>query len=130
MDINNKVVVVTGASFGIGRAIAQAASLAGAKVALVARSVGELTDLVGKLGKDAAAFPGDVSKKTDIERVMSEIDARYGCVDVLVNNAGRAITGRNEELHVDYFHQAMELNVFGVLYGMQAGLPRMRKRAV
>jgi NAD(P)-dependent dehydrogenase (short-subunit alcohol dehydrogenase family) len=128
MDINNKVVVVTGASFGIGRAIAQAASLAGAKVALVARSVGELNELAGKLGKDAAAFPGDASKKTDVERVMSEIDARYGRVDVLVNNAGRAITGRIEELHVDHFRQAMELNVFGVLYGMQAVIPRMRQR--
>ncbi len=128
MDINNKVVVVTGASFGIGRAVAQAASLAGAKVALVARSAGELTDLAGKLGKDAAAFPGDVTKKADVERVMSEIDTRFGRVDVLVNNAGRAITGRIEELHVEYLHQVMELNVFGVLYGMQAAIPRMRQR--
>jgi len=126
MDINNKVVVVTGASFGIGRAIARAASLAGAKVALVARSAGDLADVSGKLGKDAAAFPGDVSKKADVERVMSEIDARFGRVDVLVNNAARAITGRIEELHVEHFHQVMELNVFGALYGMQAAIPRMR----
>jgi NADP-dependent 3-hydroxy acid dehydrogenase YdfG len=128
MDINSKVLVVTGASFGIGRAIAQAASLAGAKVALVARSAGELTDLAAKLGKDAAAFPGDMSKKIDVERVMSEIDSRFGRVDVLVNCAGRAITGRIEELHVENLHQAMELNVFGVLYGMQAAIPRMRQR--
>lgn len=92
-ELRSKVVIVTGASRGIGQGIAQRFGREGARVALVARSAGDLdkvADGVRQAGGEALAIPCDVTRTDDVERVFDQTVARWGGVDVLVNNAGWA----------------------------------------
>ena len=91
LDFSGKVVLVTGASRGIGRAVAKAFGDAGAHVALFSRDegrLGELKDIIDKGPGSASVFAGDVSSKGDLERLFAFVKERFGRLDVLVNNAG------------------------------------------
>ena len=91
VDLTGQVALVTGASQGLGRAIAEALGAAGASVALVARSAGKLADVAGTIrsaGGRAEEFPCDVRQGEDIARVVEQIVERLGRLDILVNNAG------------------------------------------
>ncbi len=127
MDINGAVVVVTGASSGIGTATAQAASRAGARVVLIARREDRIRQLAAELGK-AVAVRCDV---TDSEQVAAAVDAAtstFGQIDVLVNNAGQGLQAGIEEIDPEDFRALLDLNLVAPLVTMQAVIPAMRKQ--
>jgi NADP-dependent 3-hydroxy acid dehydrogenase YdfG len=128
MDLQNKVVIVTGASMGIGAAAARAFVAAGAKVALAARSEAMLTALVAELGAERAlAVPADVTDPAQVQALVKRTAERFGRVDILVNNAGVGMAGAVATLKPGSFQQIFAVNVLGVLYGMQAVVPAMRQ---
>ena len=125
MEVHGKVVIITGASAGIGLAAARLFARHGARVALVARSVDVLQRLAGEL-PDAFAVPADLSVIEQIPQVIAAVQAHYGRVDVLVNNAGRAFHTPIELADVQLYRHLLDLNVVGVLCAMQAVIPIMR----
>ncbi|MFM8518883.1 MAG: SDR family oxidoreductase [Solirubrobacterales bacterium] len=131
--IGGKVVMITGASSGIGHETALKVGEARGIVLLVARSADKLEELkaeIEELGGEAHVHPCDLSDIEDVERMANEVLAQHGHVDVLVNNAGRSIR-RSVELSYDRFHdfqRTMQLNYFGALKLILTLLPRMRER--
>ncbi len=131
--IGGKVVMITGASSGIGHAAAIKAAAAGAKVLLVARSQDKLEETRSEIeaeGGEAFIHTCDLADPEDVERMGNEVLAAHGHVDVLVNNAGRSIR-RSVALSYDRFHdfeRTMQLNYFGSLKLILTLLPRMRER--
>ena len=131
--IEGKVVVITGASSGIGKALAGKVGEAGATVVLVARSAEKLEEAKAEIeeaGGAAAVHPADLSDIEDCDRLVAEILAEHGRVDVLVNNAGRSIR-RSIANSYDRFHdfeRTMQLNYFGALKLILGFLPGMRAR--
>jgi len=129
MDISGKVVLITGASMGIGLATAQVFSRAGARLALVARSGVLLAGLVEELraqGGEALAIPADLFDPEQITRAIAETVAHFGHLDILINNAGQAAAGTVAEVNVADFRHIVELNVYAPLLAMQAAIPVMR----
>jgi NAD(P)-dependent dehydrogenase (short-subunit alcohol dehydrogenase family) len=132
--IGGKVVLITGASSGIGRAAAVKCGEAGAEVLLVARSPEKLEETrveIEEAGGAAHIHQCDLSDLEDVERMAKEILDEHGRVDVLVNNAGRSIR-RSVELSYERFHdfeRTMQLNYFGALRLILSLLPAMRKRS-
>src|SRR3954452_1085916 len=90
MELAGKRVLVTGASRGIGQALAEHFTAAGARVALVARSEGPLKELAGRL--DGTAHPADLAKGADVAALLDRVESDGGPIDVLVNNAGVDLT--------------------------------------
>ena len=131
--LQGKVAAVTGGGRGIGRAIAQTLATAGAKLAVVARSIGELeetTHLIRAAGGDAVAFSADVTDPLGVINAMSAIAQRLGPVDVLVNNAGVVEPfGPFWETPLDKWWRGMEVNLRGVLLCSHAVLPGMVARS-
>ena len=125
MDLNNAVVLITGASSGIGAATAVAAAEAGAHVVLVARREGPDPDIADDLG-DALAVACDVTDRSQVEAAVRAALARYGRIDVLINSAGQGLQATVEELDPNDFRAVLELNVIAPLVTMQAVLPAMR----
>jgi NAD(P)-dependent dehydrogenase (short-subunit alcohol dehydrogenase family) len=132
-SVAGKVVVITGASSGIGRETAIKVGEAGAKVVLVARTrekLEEVADVIRERGGEAYAHPADLSDMDDLDRVTKEILDEHERVDILVNNAGRSIR-RSVKYQYDRFHdfqRTMSLNYFGALKMVLAFLPGMRER--
>jgi NAD(P)-dependent dehydrogenase (short-subunit alcohol dehydrogenase family) len=132
--IGGKVVLITGASSGIGKAAAVKCAAAGAEVLLVARTPEKLEETKAEIeeaGGTAHIHKCDLSDLDDVERMAAEVIERHGRVDVLVNNAGRSIR-RSVELSYDRFHdfqRTMQLNYFGSLRLILSLLPAMRKRS-
>jgi short-subunit dehydrogenase len=130
MDISNKVTIITGASAGIGLATARRFAADGAKVVLAARSTDKLAALAAELrgqNQEALAVPTDMCNRAAVEYLMEHTMQHYGRIDLLVNNAGQAATGTVAEVNLDDFRQILDLNVLGVLYAMQAAVPKMRQ---
>jgi short-subunit dehydrogenase len=130
MDITNKVVIITGASAGIGLATAQRFAAAGAKVVLVARSADKLNALAEELrrqGHEALPLPADMRNQTATTQMIEQAFQHYGRIDILINNAGQAVAGMVENVNLEDFRQILALNVFGPLYAMQAVIPKMRQ---
>ena len=125
MDIQGKVVIITGASAGIGLASARLFARQGAKVALVARSADVLNRLESEL-PGSFAVPADLSEIEHIPQVIEAVHKHYGQVDVLINNAGRAFHTPIELADVQLYRQLYDLNVVSVLRAMQCVIPIMR----
>jgi NAD(P)-dependent dehydrogenase (short-subunit alcohol dehydrogenase family) len=131
--VRDKVVLITGASSGIGEAAALQIGEAGGTVLLVARSADKLADLGARItdgGGRAHVHPADLSDLADIERMAAEVLDAHGRVDVLVNNAGKSIR-RSVHLSYDRFHdfqRTMQLNYFAPVRLILAFLPSMRER--
>jgi NAD(P)-dependent dehydrogenase (short-subunit alcohol dehydrogenase family) len=127
-----KVIVVTGAGRGIGRAIAVEAAAAGARVAVVSRSKDELEETVTAIsqrGGQGAAFPASVIDATSMANVFDRVVSCYGAIDVLVNNAGTlGPLGPFAENDRDDWWAAMEINLRGPAICTQAVLPTMLER--
>ncbi len=129
MDLKDKVVLVTGASMGIGLATARSLAEAGAKVVLAARSTDKLTQLAEELqreGHDALVVPTDMRNQAEVAQLVETTVQHYGQIDVLINNAGQAVAGTVADLDLEAYRQVIELNVFGPIYAMQASVPQMR----
>ncbi len=124
----DKVVVITGASAGIGAALAQATGSRGAKPVLVARREATLREVTARSAPAALAVVADVTRRDDVNRVRDAALSRFGRIDVWVNNAGRGITCVVSELTDDDFDLMMLVNVKSALYGMQAVLPHFKER--
>jgi short-subunit dehydrogenase len=131
--IDGKVIVITGASSGIGKELALKVGEAGGTAVLVARSEDKLQEIkeqIESAGGTAAVHPANLSELEDVERVVAEILAAHGRVDILVNNAGRSIR-RSIGNSYDRFHdyqRTMQLNYFGALKLIMGFLPGMRER--
>jgi NADP-dependent 3-hydroxy acid dehydrogenase YdfG len=124
-DYEGKVVVITGASGGIGAALAKELDARGARLVLVARRKAELEALAGQLGEALPVVP-DVTRRDQVQRALASALERHGRVDVWVNNAGRGITRSFEQLGDDDLDAMMRDNVKSALYGMQAVLPHFK----
>lgn len=126
MDVKGKVVLVTGASEGIGAATARLLTARGAKVAVAARSIDKLNDLTGELG-DSFAVQADMTQPESIVAMVDAVVEHYGRIDVLVNNAGRALRAPIADIKIVDFQDIIDLNVYGPLLAMQAVIPHLRK---
>ena len=126
----NKVVIITGATSGIGAAAAAAFVQAGARVALAARSAERLDALADKLGgpERALAVPTDVTQAEECDRLARLTMQRFGRVDVLVNNAGIGHWARFNDLTETETRRFVEVNILGVMNMTQAVLPWMRRQ--
>ncbi|TQS45607.1 SDR family NAD(P)-dependent oxidoreductase [Cryptosporangium phraense] len=127
MDLDGAVVLVTGASAGIGAATARLAAKAGARVVLAARRVDRIEALADEL-PDAIAIPTDLADSGQIPTAVQVALDTYGRIDVLVNNAGQGLHVPLEEVEADDFRAVLELNVVAPLIAMQAVLPAMRRQ--
>jgi NAD(P)-dependent dehydrogenase (short-subunit alcohol dehydrogenase family) len=127
MEIQGKVIIITGASMGIGLAAARLFAHNGAKVALVARSAEVLHHLASEL-PDAFAVPADLSDVEHVPQVIDTVFAHYKRIDGLINNAGRAFHTPIEHADVQLYRQLLDLNVVSVLRLMQCVIPLMREQ--
>lgn len=129
--IEGKVVIVTGASSGLGEAAARHLVANGANVVLAARRSDRITALADELGRGhgrAMAFTADVARREDMQRLAEAAIERFGGIDVLVNNAGIMPLSPLEQLKVDEWDRMIDVNLKGVLYGIAAVLPHMQQR--
>jgi len=126
--MKDQVIVITGASGGIGAALARLAGGRGARVVLAARRAQELGQVAAQSGADAVAVVADVTRRAEVERVLDAALTGFGHVDVWVNNAGRGITRPVSALSDADLDEMMLVNVKSALYGMQAVLPHFQAR--
>jgi NADP-dependent 3-hydroxy acid dehydrogenase YdfG len=126
--MQDRVIVITGASAGIGASLAEIVGQRGAAPVLVARRERELGEVATRSGPHALSVVADVTRRTDVTRAFDAALARFGRVDVWVNNAGRGINRLVSELSDDDLDEMMQVNVKSALYGMQAVLPHFRER--
>lgn len=129
-NIDQQVVVITGASSGIGLATALAAAEQGAKVALLARSEETLNEIAMSIngeGGEALPIALDVADREAVEAAADQIVGRFGRIDTWVNNAGVAIYGKIEEVADADNRRLFETNFWGVVYGSLAALPYLKQ---
>ena len=126
-DFAEQVVVVTGASAGIGEALAGELARRGARLALLARRKEALDEVAKRIG-GALVLPADVTRREAVNAARDTVLARLGRIDAWVNNAGRGITKPVEALEDEDVAQMIRDNLLSALYGMQAVLPHMKAR--
>ncbi len=129
MAIANKTVIITGASSGIGEAVALRLAKSGAAVVLGARRVERLQSLAARIeaeGGKVSTFPCDVTQRTDLENIAAHTLEKFGSIDVLVNNAGVMPISRLDMYDVDGWDRTIDTNIKGVLYAIAAVLPQMK----
>jgi NAD(P)-dependent dehydrogenase (short-subunit alcohol dehydrogenase family) len=124
--MTSKVWFITGTSKGFGRIWAEAALARGDRVAASARDVKTLAPLVERYGKQVAAITLDVTHKAAVDAAITAAHARFGRLDVVINNAGYGLFGAIEEVSEIEARAQMETNLFGALWVTQAALPIMR----
>lgn len=126
-----QVMVVTGASSGIGLATAEAAAKKGAKVVLAARSDETLDQVVARItaaGGQAVAVPCDVTDRAQVDALAAEAVRRFGRIDTWVNNAGLGLWGRLDETPEADARKLFDVNFWGTVYGSLAALPHLKKQ--
>ncbi len=125
--MSDKVIVLTGASTGIGAVLAKQLAARGDKLMLAARSSKELNQVSRACGRDAMAYVTDITRRQDVNRLRDEALRTFDHVDVWINNAGRGITRNVLDLTDDDVDQMVAVNVKGALYGMQAIVPHFKE---
>ena len=128
MDIKEKVVIVTGASAGIGLATANLLARHGARVALVARSRDILEQAASQL-LYAIAVPADMTKKEEIGHMVKTVRNHFGRIDILINNAGQGYDAPVERINMQTFRHILDLDLIGPLIAMQLVIPIMREQS-
>jgi NADP-dependent 3-hydroxy acid dehydrogenase YdfG len=126
--MKEKVVVITGASAGIGAALAEIVGSKGASPVLLARREQALREVAARSGPSALPVVADVTRRDDVQRALATALDRFGHVDVWINNAGRGISRLVSELSDQDFDEMMLVNVKAPLYGMQAALEHFKAR--
>lgn len=130
MKLNNKVVIITGSSIGIGKAMAFEMCKAGAKVVLNARNEKRLEkafqDMKSK-GHEVSAIAGDVSVMEDCQKIIDHTIDTFGQIDAIINNAGISMEGSLEELSPEVFRKLIEINYLGSIFPTKAALPHLKK---
>jgi len=125
--IENKVVLITGGSTGIGAEVARLLASRGAHVAIAARRKDKLDDVVANIeaaGGSARAYSLDVTDKVQVQAVVAAVVADFGKLDVLINNAGLMPIRPMAEVNTDEWDAMIDVNLKGTLYGIAAALPR------
>ena len=131
MDFKNKVVLITGASSGIGKQTAIEFAKLGSNIILVARTKNKLEQVENQLKQfnvTTLVCPCDVSKKEQVENMSKIVLKKFNSVDILINNAGFAIYGSVFDLSIDEIESQMETNYFGMIYCTKNFLPLMLKQ--
>ena len=126
--MSDKVVVITGASSGIGAALARQLGAQGHRLALAARREQELQRVAMQSSPTALAIVADVRRRSDVDRLRDAAIARFGQIDIWINNAGRGIGRKVADLTDEDFDEMMAVNVKSALYGMQTVLPHFVQR--
>jgi len=129
--IQDKVIAITGASSGIGKATAELLAAQGAKVVLGARRTERLKTIVETVeqnGGKAAFLEIDVTRREDVAKLTALAVERFGRLDVMINNAGISQLHKMEELDVDGWEQMIDVNLKGTLYGIAAALPIFKEQ--
>jgi NAD(P)-dependent dehydrogenase (short-subunit alcohol dehydrogenase family) len=126
MDVKDKVVLITGGSEGIGKATAQLLDSKGALVAVAARSLEKLNEVVSGF-ENGLAVQADMTQPESITDMVKQVVDHYGRIDILINGAGRALRAPITEIRISDFDEIMQLNVYGPLLAMQAVVPSMQK---
>jgi NADP-dependent 3-hydroxy acid dehydrogenase YdfG len=129
-NIEGKVIVITGASSGLGEAAARHLAERGAKVGLAARRADRINALANELGggHHAIAVETDVTDREQVQRLVDAAVDRFGRIDVMINNAGLMQQSPLERLKIDEWDNMIDVNIKGVLYGIAAALPHMKKQ--
>lgn len=130
-NIEGKVVVITGASSGLGEAAARLLAEKGAKLVLGARRKERIDALVQEIaasGGSAEAVATDVTVRADVDALVGTAVERFGRVDVMINNAGVMLVSPVERLKVEDWDRMIDVNIKGVLYGIAAALPVMQRQ--
>jgi short-subunit dehydrogenase len=126
-----KVILVTGASSGIGRAVVLQLSVQHARIALVARRkhlLEEIAKEVTRLGGEALIIPADVADRSQIEGAIDTVEQHWKRLDVLINNAGSGVFGSIEECNPEDFEKQIKVNYLAAVYAIKAALPLMRRQ--
>lgn len=129
--VEEKVIAITGASSGIGKAIAVALSEMGARVVLGARRTEQLEEIaegIKKNGGEAIYRQTDVKSRSDLARLVGAAVEHFGKLDIIVNNAGVSHLGLIGELDIEGWEEMIDINLKGVLYGMAAAIPVFRQQ--
>lgn len=126
--MTTKVIVITGASGGIGAALSLLLAGQGEMVVLAARREAELKQVAGRCGPDALPVVTDVTRRADVDHLRDEALRAFGHVDVWVNNAGRGIGRQVLDLTDEDFDEMLAVNTKSALYGMQAIVPHFKER--
>jgi NAD(P)-dependent dehydrogenase (short-subunit alcohol dehydrogenase family) len=127
--LSEQIVVVTGASSGLGRAIARGAAKRGAKVVVTARNAEALSNCVAEIeaaGSEGLAVPADCVDQAQVEQVVAQTIERFGRIDTYVANAIVTVYAEAERLAPDELRRVMDVNFFGTVYGFWAALPHLR----
>jgi len=131
-ELRGRVAVITGAGRGIGAALAASLAQEGCKLVLAARSRDQLEVVAERLqqqyGVETLIVPTDISDEHQARALVETADAHFGTVDILVNNAGMGIYGSIDELNLDDLRHVFEVNFFGALAALQAGVQVMRRQ--
>lgn len=128
MDLKSKVVLVTGASDGLGRSLAIKLAKNGAKIALVARSEDKLKQIKEKIGNQADYFVCDISKPNQIKTTITKIQKKFKSIDVLVNCAGIWLEGATDQADPKKIQAMFNTNTLGPIYLTGAVLPFLKTR--
>ena len=129
--LNRQVIVITGATSGIGLATAQEAAKQGAQLVLAARGADVLDAVVARfkaLGQEAVGVVADVSERGQVERIAQAAIARFGRVDTWVNNAGSTIYGRVDEVSETDARRLFDINFWGMVHGSLVALPHLKRQ--
>lgn len=128
--LNEQVIVITGATSGIGLATAERAAREGAKLVLVARSEQTLSELVQRInsnGGEALLVQCDVADRSQVEQVGNAAIERFSCIDTWVNNAGQGLYGRLDEVSDEDSRRLFDINFWGVVNGSLVALPHLKR---
>jgi NADP-dependent 3-hydroxy acid dehydrogenase YdfG len=128
---SGRIALVTGASSGIGEAIAVSLAAAGAKVAVTARRADRLAGLVTRItraGGTALALPGDMTVEAEAIKAVEDVVQRFGRIDILINSAGVMQAGGIEQCDLDEYRRVVDINLFATLYTCKAAVPHMLRQ--